>query len=80
MVVDPTSAVRPARVKILPLIYKLAGVSRPLPAPGGEYPGYPLVVSAGVTLLWFFGALPLLIALCWWWCRRAPSRRSLSRA
>jgi hypothetical protein len=56
--------------EVLPLIYNLAGVARPSPGPGGEYPGYPLVAGAGFTLLWFFVALPLLIALCWWWCRR----------
>jgi ABC-type transport system involved in multi-copper enzyme maturation permease subunit len=56
--------------EILPLIYNLAGVSPPSPTPGSEYPGYPLVVSASVTLFWFFGALPILIAFCWWWSRR----------
>lgn len=56
--------------EILPLIYGLAGVSQPSPAVGDEYPGYPLVARAGVALLWFFGALPLLIALCWWQSRR----------
>lgn len=56
--------------EILPLIYDLAGVSQPSPTPGSEYSGYPLVASASVTLFWFFGALPLLIALCWWWSRR----------
>jgi len=65
--------------EILPLIYNLAGVSPPPPTAGSEYPGYPLVVSASVTLFWFFGALPLLIALCWWWSRRPRSLRSLSR-
>jgi ABC-2 type transport system permease protein len=59
--------------EILPLIYSLAGVSPPSPTAGGEYPGYPLVVDAGLTLPWFFGALPLLIALCWWWSRH-PGR------
>lgn len=56
--------------EILPLIYDLAGVSRPPPVPGHEYPGYPLVTGANVALLWFFGVLPLLIALCWWRSRR----------
>jgi len=51
------------------LIYDLAGVSKPSPAPGAEYPGYPLIANGSITLLWFFGALPLLIALCWWWSR-----------
>ena len=55
--------------EILPLIYDLAGVSKPSPAPGAEYPGYPLIANGSITLLWFFGALPLLIALCWWGSR-----------
>jgi hypothetical protein len=59
--------------EILPLLYALAGVSPPVPAPGGEYPGYPLVVSADAALFWFFGGLPLLIVLGWWWIRRPPS-------
>ena len=59
--------------EILPLLYALAGVPPPLPAPGGEYPGYPLIASAEAALFWFFGGLPLLIVLCWWWLRRPPS-------
>jgi ABC-2 type transport system permease protein len=59
--------------EILPLIYSLAGVSPPTPMPSGEYPGYPLVASAETTLFWFFGGLPLLIALCWWWIHRPPA-------
>jgi ABC-2 type transport system permease protein len=59
--------------EILPLLYVLAGVSPPLPAPGGEYRGYPLVAGANAALYWFFGGLPLLIIFCWWWIRRLPS-------
>jgi ABC-type transport system involved in multi-copper enzyme maturation permease subunit len=60
--------------EILPLLYALAGVPPPAPAPGGgEYPGYPLVAGADAALFWFFGGLPLLIVLCWWWIRRPPS-------
>jgi ABC-2 family transporter len=59
--------------EILPLLYGLAGVSLPAPAAGGEYPGYPLVANEYNTLPWFFGVLPLLIALAWWWSRRPPS-------
>ena len=59
--------------EILPLLYALAGVSPPVPTPGSEYPGYPLVASADAALFWFFGGLPLLIVLCWWWIRRPPS-------
>ena len=58
--------------EILPLLYGLADVSRPAPAPGGDYPGYPLVIRGEVALLWFFGGLPLCIALGWWWSRRLP--------
>ena len=56
----------------LPLIYDLAG--RPVPAAvtGDDYPGYPLVTSGAGALPWFFGALPLLIAIVWWWSTRAP--------
>ena len=59
--------------EILPLLYALAGVSPPVPTPGSEYPGYPLVASADATLFWFFGGLPLLIVLSWWCVRRPPS-------
>jgi ABC-type transport system involved in multi-copper enzyme maturation permease subunit len=58
--------------EILPLLYALAGAQPPVPAAGDEYPGYPLVASADATLLWFFGGLPLLIALAWWRSRRPP--------
>jgi ABC-2 type transport system permease protein len=58
--------------EILPLLYALAGVAPPAPAPGSEYPGYPLVANANAALVWFFGGLPLLIALCWWRTRRPP--------
>jgi hypothetical protein len=59
--------------EILPLLYALASTEPPAPASGGEYPGYPLVASADTTLLWFLGALPLLIALGWLWSRRPSS-------
>jgi hypothetical protein len=59
--------------EILPLLYALAGAQPPVPAAGDEYPGYPLVASADATLLWFFGGLPLLIALAWWRSRRPPA-------
>ncbi|WP_027554720.1 ABC transporter permease subunit [Bradyrhizobium sp. Cp5.3] len=58
--------------EILPLLYALAGARPPAAGVGEEYPGYPLVVSADTTLLWFFGGLPLLIVLAWWRIRRLP--------
>ena len=61
--------------EILPLLYGLAGVPVPAPAAGDDYPGYPLVANAQATLPWFFGALPVLIVLAWWWSCRAPRIR-----
>jgi ABC-type transport system involved in multi-copper enzyme maturation permease subunit len=58
--------------EILPLLYGLAGVPVPTPVAGADYPGYPLVAHATLVLPWFFGVLPLLIALAWWSSRRAP--------
>ena len=58
--------------EILPLLYNLAGVNPAAPAPGGDYPGYPLVAPGQVALLWFFFGLPLCIALVWWRSRRLP--------
>ncbi len=59
--------------EVLPLLYALAGITLPAPASGSGYPGYPLVADAGVTLPWFFGLLPLLIAFAWWCSRRPPA-------
>jgi ABC-2 type transport system permease protein len=57
----------------LPLLYGLAGKKAiPTPIAGEDYPGYPLIAGSELTLLWFFAALPLLIAMTWWWSRRAP--------
>ena len=58
--------------EVLPLLYALAGTQPPAPAPGAEYPGYPLVASADATLSWFLGGLPALIGLAWWRSRRPP--------
>jgi ABC-2 type transport system permease protein len=61
--------------EILPLLYALAGKEPPKPTQGADYPGYPLVASADVTLPWFFGGLPLLILLAWWRSRQPPRFR-----
>ena len=63
--------------EILPLIYALAGAQPPASSVGEEYPGYPLVVSADATLLWFFGGLPLLVVLAWRQVRRLPPDKGL---
>jgi ABC-2 type transport system permease protein len=58
--------------EILPLLYELARVQPPTPISGDEYPGYPLMASGEMALPWFFGVLPFLIAIAWWWSRRPP--------
>ncbi|OKO74351.1 hypothetical protein AC629_35155 [Bradyrhizobium sp. NAS80.1] len=60
--------------EILPLLYALAGAQPPVPGSGEDYPGYPLIASANASLLWFFGGLPLLIALAWWRIRRPATK------
>jgi ABC-2 type transport system permease protein len=60
--------------EILPLLYGLAQMPPPTPVADRDYPGYPLVANAALVLPWFFGALPLLIALAWW-CSRRPPRK-----
>ena len=76
---DQTDASRSTSPReILPLLYALAVAQPPAASTGDEFPGYPLVVSADPTLLWFFGGLPLLIVLAWRHIRRIPSdKRSL---
>jgi len=61
--------------EILPLLYALAGKQPPKPAQVMDYPGYPLVANADAASPWFFGGLPVLIALAWWWSRQPPSTR-----
>lgn len=65
--------------EILPLIYALAGTAPPAPLSTPDYPGYPLVTKAEWALPWFFGGLPLLIVLGWWWSRRPPNISHLTQ-
>jgi ABC-2 type transport system permease protein len=58
--------------EVLPILYELAGKPIPTPVSGADYPGYPLMASADLALLWFLGGLPLSIAVAWRWSRRAP--------
>ena len=58
----------------LPLIYELASAPVPAPQPGEDYPGYPLAADGWIALPWFFVALPLFIAVAWWWSRRRVPR------
>jgi len=63
--------------EILPLLYGLAKVASPEPVIADDYPGYPLVANANSVLPWFFGLLPMLIVLAWWWSCRPPRVRLL---
>ncbi|MBX9842056.1 MAG: ABC transporter permease subunit [Xanthobacteraceae bacterium] len=65
--------------EILPLIYVLAGFAPPAQLSAPDYSGYPLVVKAEPVWVWFFGGLPLLILLGWWWSRRPFDIRTLSK-
>jgi hypothetical protein len=56
----------------LPLIYSLAGIPTPTPIPGEDYAGYPLAADGERALVWFLGALPLMIIGAWWGSRRPP--------
>ncbi|MBI3677919.1 MAG: ABC transporter permease subunit [Proteobacteria bacterium] len=51
--------------EVLPLIYRLAGVSPPPRSEEVEYPGYPLVADASSTGGWFFAGLPFLTLIGW---------------
>jgi ABC-2 type transport system permease protein len=62
--------------EILPILYALAGTQPPKSAGTADYPGYPLVASGDSTLFWFFGGLPLLVALGWWRSQQSPSSHS----
>jgi ABC-2 type transport system permease protein len=67
---DTTRSTSPR--EILPLLYALAGRNAPAPIAGADYPGYPLMINEQPALAWFFGGLPLLILIGWWWSRRPP--------
>jgi ABC-2 type transport system permease protein len=67
---DTTRSTSPR--EILPLIFALAGRDPPQPIAGTDYPGYPLAVNGQPALVWYFGGLPLLILIAWWWSRRPP--------
>jgi ABC-2 type transport system permease protein len=59
--------------EILPILYGLAGIGLPPPSAAEDYPGHPLIASGHLALVWFFGALPLLIISAWWLSRCPPS-------
>ena len=44
----------------------------PAPIAGADYPGYPLSADGRAALAWYFGGLPLLVLIAWWWSRRPP--------
>ena len=56
--------------EVLPIVYDLASVPAPKASSSLEYTGYPLSVDGFPVLLWYFGLLPTLIVIAWWWSRR----------
>jgi hypothetical protein len=55
---------------VLESLYELAGVAPPSRAGDPAYPGYPLLLRAGVQPYIFFVIWPLLVLAAWWALRR----------
>jgi ABC-2 type transport system permease protein len=60
--------------EILPIINELAGLSVKA-GDGSPFPGYPLVTQADSLGIWFYGLLPMLTLLAWWYTRGHPFDR-----
>lgn len=58
---------------VLQTLYALAGVEAPTDANAAAYPGYPLVMRAGLAPLLLGLGWPLLVLVAWWRSRRPPS-------
>jgi hypothetical protein len=65
-----TSRATSAR-EVLPLIEALDGRTV-VPDPVPPYPGYPLVASADGAGVWFYGVLPALAIMGWWYFQQPP--------
>jgi ABC-2 type transport system permease protein len=66
-----TSRATTAR-EVLPLIEALDGRAV-TPDPVPAFPGYPLITSAEGASIWFYGVLPLLAILGWWYFQQPPN-------
>ncbi|MDX6712836.1 MAG: hypothetical protein QOH96_3852 [Blastocatellia bacterium] len=55
---------------VLEQIYKLASVEQPQPAEENEFPGFPLAAAPKAAPWIFYGILPLMTLLAWWFVRR----------
>jgi ABC-2 type transport system permease protein len=66
-----TSRATSAR-EVLPLIEALDGRTV-VPDPVPPYPGYPLITSAEGASIWYYGVLPLLAILGWWYFQQPPT-------
>lgn len=58
--------------ELLPLIYRLAGVSAP-EVIESSYPGYPMVLDPTPFSALFYILLPILFLCLWWWHHRIPN-------
>lgn len=55
---------------VLEQLYKLAGLTPPVPAEENDFPGYPLAVRPRGAAWLFYGLWPGLTILAWWLIRR----------
>lgn len=62
--------------EVLPLIHALVGQHVTSDATAA-YPGYPLMAEPRGSGLWFYGGMPVMLGLGWWFSQIAPRRRSL---
>lgn len=60
--------------EVLPLLFELAGVSRPPTAGVVDYPGHPHVADARSASIWLYAGAPFLIACGWAWARVRQGR------
>jgi ABC-2 type transport system permease protein len=65
--------------EVLPLVEALDGRAVK-PDPVKAYSGYPLVTSADGAAVWFYGGLPVLAVLGWWYFQQPPPLPTQLRA
>ncbi len=52
--------------EVLPLIFEIAGLKRPIAEETDTYSGYPLIVDTRWAKLWFYVLLPLAVLFFWY--------------
>lgn len=51
--------------EVLPLIFALAGVHRPVAGNSGDYPGYPNIAETSLATVIFYVVLPVAVLISW---------------